>query len=193
MMKNNRSITIVPLEELFKTPKYTALRSGVVPYAKIGSEIYWLMGLTHWVRWADFGGGCKVRYNETPASCMYRELDEESSGVLTETIRNIIKNYPERVTVWRSKVFNKHIYRYLTFVLISIDPNTHTKPIDSINSVEEWNHSINFKPNDEIQKLFWISEKDVFNPSNRKYIHEPILEYIDYFSKRLSFNPIKIL
>lgn len=178
MVRNNRSITKVQLEELFKTPTYTALRSGVIPYAKIGSDIYWLMGLTHWDRWADFGGGCKVRYNENPASCMYRELDEESSGVLTETIRNIIKNYPERATVWRSKVFKKNIYRYLTFVLISID---------SMNSVEEWNRSINFKPNDEIQNLFWISEKDIFNPSNRKYIHEPILEYIDYFSKRLKF------
>jgi len=47
MVRNNRSITKVSLEELFKTPKYTALRSGVVPYTKIGSEIYWLMGLTH--------------------------------------------------------------------------------------------------------------------------------------------------
>lgn len=159
----------VPSSELFERPVHTAIRSGIIPYTYHEGQLYWLMGITPRSKWSDFGGGCKTKMKETPANALIREVDEESSSVLTEIIQNIMENNPESIYVWRAKGRrDPPVYRYLSFVEIPYR-----------------NYNLNFVENREVSQLTWISQTILFNHHNLDRFHEPLAPYIRYFQHNL--------
>lgn len=156
----------VPIEEIYRTDQ-SVIRSGVIPYTVINNEIFWLMGIDRYGRLGDFGGGCRSSKKETAYSCCLREIDEESSGLLTKQIESQIRN-KIGVFVWRARSRkDPPIYRYLLFVPI-IFQDVVTK----------------FKPNYEVFALQWIRQNEVLNSKVDIYLFlTSIRPYIRHFIK----------
>ena len=160
-------LSIVPIDEIFRND-INVLRAGVIPYTIINNEIYWLMGKSNTGRLGDFGGGCKSSKKETAYQCLIREVQEESSGILTGAIYEAIQR-KEGVIVWASRSRkDPPLFRYLLLVPM---------PFSNI-------YMKNFKPNPEVQYLCWIRQKDVLNPNvDLDVFLTSIHQYIKHFRK----------
>jgi len=69
------------------------LRVGVIPYFWDDGRAYFVMGRRRDNRrLTDFGGGCKVRMNESPYSCLKREVEEEIGEDMALDIRETLES-----------------------------------------------------------------------------------------------------
>jgi alkylated DNA repair dioxygenase AlkB len=132
-------LALVPVDELFVYHPQVK-RVGVIPYAIYQNEIFWLMGVSNLARLGDFGGGSNE--GETPIACLLREVEEESSGVLTGTVRDAIGRR-EGLILWRSRSRTGPPYRYFLFAPI---PYADYTPA--------------FKPNSEVGSLVWVRQSE---------------------------------
>lgn len=132
-------LALVPVDELF-TYHPQIKRAGVIPYAIYQNEIFWLMGISNFNRLSDFGGGCNE--GETPIACLLREVEEESSGVLTEIVRDSISKR-DGLILWRSRSRVGPPYRYFLFAPIPYGDFTSS-----------------FKPNSEVKNLVWVKQSE---------------------------------
>jgi hypothetical protein len=132
-------LALVPIDELFIYHPQIK-RAGVIPYAVYENEIFWLMGISNLDRLGDLGGGRNEE--ETPIACLLREVDEESSGLLTGTVRDAIGRR-EGLILWRSRSRVGPPYRYFLFAPI---------PYQDFTSA--------FKPNREVKSLIWVRQSE---------------------------------
>lgn len=161
------------INELFY-PQGETVRSGVIPYTYVTypngeSEILWLMGTLVSGRYSDFGGSCYPSKGETPYTCMLREVDEESNGLLTEPVRQVLekafheqKENGVRVWIWINER-RPEVKSYLVFVYLDYYPLA--------------NISQEFTENEENISINWYNAKEIlkvpiteFNTNIQKFI-----------------------
>lgn len=168
------SITVSTFNELVNLRG--TIRSGIIPYGiDENNDIYWLMGTPtyDYDLLSDFGGGCKTGRGENGYQCALRELNEESSGLLTEPVRNVIQAQTNLIKIWRYHPKNNPtVNQFLTFV-----------PIDFSDYPER------FIPNKEVAAIDWYHESELIGPDVEiKGFHQPIRRFIKYF-KTLKESP----
>ena len=135
----------VPLSDLLRRDQ-TVTRSGIIPYVILNNQVHWLMTRAISGRLGDFGG--QANSGETAFECAFRELNEESSGLLTHMIYQTMSEIAQdptrwsQIQVWRARTRQApYKYRYLTLVPIAAaDYNT------------------SFRPNAEVLALLWITQ-----------------------------------
>lgn len=149
------------LSHIFRVTK-TVIRAGIIPYTFINNDIYWLMGINVRGKLSDFGGGRHVKHEELPVNCILRELDEETSGVLTNYVQQSIEN-GESLALFGRYNRKGNLNDYLLFAPIAF-----------------LDYNALFKRNAEILQLIWISQKHVLEADR---LHEPIIRYIKHFRK----------
>ena len=153
-------VALVPLDDLVSYHPQVK-RAGVIPYAVLNMEIVWILGVSPLGRLSDFGGGCNSSRGETALECILRETDEESSGLLTEPIRQSIENR-QGLIVWRSRSRVGPPYRYILFAPIPY-----------------YDYMLNFKPNSEVTRLVWVRQTEALDPRTRiEVFHTPLHQYI---------------
>ena len=144
----------VPVDDLFSY-RSQIKRAGVIPYSSYQNEIFWLMGISNSRRLSDFGGSCNE--GETPIGCLLREVEEESTGVLTGLVRDSIGRR-EGIILWRS---GGPPYRYFLFAPI---------PYQNFTSA--------FKPNSEVQALTWVRQSEAVDSKLDLKVFEPPLHQL---------------
>ena len=162
----------------FLSPKIGGtLRSGVIPYATIDGHIYWLMGSYKDGRGgnilSDFGGGCKISRGEQSVTCLLREVDEESSGLLTPIIEDAIQS-SDKLTIFRAQSRNPKSppnYRYLIFV-----------------EIPYLDYAKDFRPNEELDDMLWVPQAMIASSRmNYRLLHEPLRAYIRHMKLKGSW------
>ena len=153
-------LSLVPIEEILTYhPEVT--RAGVIPYSEVGSEVYWLMGVSPTGRLSDFGGGCRPSKGEIAVNCLLRETHEESSGLVTEPVRQSI-GAGRGLIVWKARSRAGPPYRYLLFAPIVY-----------------YDYSTLFRPNSEVVRLIWVRQSEAINPqTDIQIFHSPLHQYI---------------
>lgn len=169
----SRSVQLTDLSNLFVYfPE--GVRAGVIPYAVVGDDIYWLMGNNKYNVWSDFGGGCKLSKRETPYSCLLREADEESNGVLTETLKASIER-GEGLYLWAARSVKGVVVDHLLFVPIPYQE-----------------HLPELEGNPEMDYLLWVPQRLILSPSFAlKWFHGPLHRYILSFRNYGEEFPIR--
>nr|WRK65152.1 NUDIX hydrolase [Marseillevirus futianmevirus] len=133
------------------------IRVGVVPYVAVGRRQYWLLAQQEDGRISDFGGGRKRTESLTEA--LLREVTEESSGLLTDTIKDALQNQKDAIVLRSCCGKQKQICGYIILLRISM--------IDTAK----------FRPNKETKGLLWMEKSRVlrhrpgsFNRSITQYM-----------------------
>lgn len=148
------------------------IRAGVIPYAIVEGEIYWLMGNNKYNRWSDFGGGCKISKRETPYSCLIREATEETNGLLTEAIKSSIEK-GEGLYFWAARSKKGVVVDHLLFVPIQYQE-----------------HLPELKDNPEIDHLLWVPQRLILSPTfDLRLVHRPLNRYLLSFRTE---SPIRL-
>lgn len=142
-------------------------RSGILPYCRRGNKEVWLMGLGRGKEnfyLSDFGGGCEIiaGFLETPLQCCIREVDEESSGQLTEPI---LTSLQDEIGLEIYKIENKLQKSYLLRVEIPYA-----------------DYSSEFQANEEILSLIWVDRREILSQlSTPEKVHFQLFDFLDWF------------
>ena len=182
------SLEYAPIDYLFYPPGNEQVsRSGIIPYTIFDIEgqdepqEYWLLGNLPSGRLSDFGGGCLVTQGELPFECVVREVDEESNGLLTNTIRTSLEQAHERGVEQDQLVPDVHVWRwinrnrpedvqYLIFVEVAYD--------DLANIEQE------FTGNEENTRITWYNKQELLE----EYTVEQFNTSIQKFLRRFGFT-----
>ncbi|AMQ10796.1 putative NUDIX hydrolase [Brazilian marseillevirus] len=135
------------------------IRVGVVPFIRIGEREYWLLTQQPDGNYSDFGGGRKR--TETLEEALLREVEEESSGLLTDVIRKALKN-KRKISVLKANN-GIHGNRGGFFLTLEIPFVDITK----------------FKPNSEVGKIRWIEKNKVLN-GTWSFVNRSIVQYTKF-------------
>ena len=137
----------------------TLVRSSFIPYIIIDEQIYWLLGSFHdfpEVK-VDFGGKC--RKGENPIKCAFRELREETRGVLVEPVRQaladgravVFKGYNNHRSV-------KHYDKRVIFILVNM-----TNQLDDLDKIQFSIDSVPTITKEKFGPLNFYAERDIFH------------------------------
>nr|WNL49847.1 NUDIX hydrolase [Marseillevirus sp.] len=133
------------------------IRVGVVPYVLVGKRQYWLLAQQGDGRISDFGGGRKR--TETLVDALLREVTEESSGLLTDSVKNAIQKQRDALVLHSCCGKQNQIGGYIIWLRI-----------DMVDIAK-------FRPNKETKGLLWMEKTRVlkhrpgsFNRSITQYM-----------------------
>ncbi|ALX27532.1 putative NUDIX hydrolase [Golden Marseillevirus] len=125
----------------FETEQDGVIRVGVIPFVRIAKREYWLMTRQPDGKFSDFGGGRKR--TETLEEALLREVDEESSGLLTKIVADRLAR-KQKITVLRARNGVRGD-RGAFFLMMEVP------------YIEE----SRFKPNKEVSEIRWIEKQKV--------------------------------
>ncbi|ALH06920.1 putative NUDIX hydrolase [Port-miou virus] len=135
------------------------IRVGVIPFVRIGKREYWLLTQQPDGKYSDFGGGRKR--TETLEQALLREVEEESSGLLTKLIERRLSE-KKGITVLRARN-GIHGNRGGFFLTLEIPHVDITK----------------FKANDEVKKIRWIEKSKVLD-GTWSIVNRSIVQYTKF-------------
>ncbi|AHA46062.1 putative NUDIX hydrolase [Insectomime virus] len=162
---NNSKVSCSQISE-FEKNEADVIRVGVIPFIRIHKREYWLMTQQPDGKFSDFGGGRKR--GETLDGALLREVEEESSGLLTEVVRKALKDKRNIGRVLRANngIRGDRGGYFLTLEIPFVDI---TK----------------FKANDEVKKIQWIEKSKVLN-GTWSFVNRSIVQYTKflYFEER---------
>lgn len=122
-------------QEIYQTNRNEKIvRSSYIPYIKSDNDtIYWLLGSFHDLPEIkdDFGGKCER--NESPERCATRELNEETLGVLTSSVKKALKTGKVRVIKGKNRNNSKyHKNKVVYFTLVDM-----TNLLEDLDAIQE--------------------------------------------------------
>lgn len=127
------------------------IRAGVIPFFYDGDTEYLIFSRPKKSnKLSDFGGGCKVRFNESSIACLSREVLEEGENMIYDLIEETL-DYPEEFIYYNNNFENpqaitvfKRIKKYIEwFLLIPIN----------LTYIEYLKNRTFFYPNKEISSI----------------------------------------
>lgn len=169
----------------YPPPNEETSRAGIIPYANVDVDgelvEMWLLGELHSRRLSDFGGGCLVTNGETPFECLLREVDEESNGLLTETIRERLDTIFKLVEEEHQDVEGIHVWRWVNrnrpediqyLIFLEVDYN-------SLRNI-----TVEFNGNEENRSIDWYERDALYRERNVQDFNSSIQK----FMRRFDFN-----
>lgn len=163
----------------FQNNRFKTILSSFIPYTSYENQIYWLLGSFHdYPReiLMDFGGNClSKRGNQMYSAfdCAMKELDEESKGLLTNLVWEVLDNLDKRYL----QIYEGTNYRSREKVYFFLIP----LPYDEIKPIIL---NFNILPNidEKLGPMNIYLERDVLN---REYLTtHNLTDFINFFRRR---------
>lgn len=157
----------VSQENMCSNDGYKLFRSSIIPVVKIEEENYWMLGSfadyekTGNPILSDFAGRCEAidMKESCPATaCALRELDEESSGLLSEYVREAMKN-PRNIAVFEGISDERKEKVYFLFVSLKYEDVLHVPEKFSQTDMSEMNRN----KKEKLGPIAFYKQSDVKN------------------------------
>lgn len=157
-------VSFSTLSEFF-TDDVGIIRTGVIPYTIRNGKVFWLLAFGPDGKASDFGGGRKK--TEKLYSALFRELDEESSGLLTGLVEDCLQK--EGADVLRARNGKTgSVGGYLLFVRIP-----------------DGDYPKSFRKNKEISKIDWVERTRALR-LNKEKLSGSMLQYFRFMERESS-------
>ncbi|AVR52956.1 NUDIX hydrolase [Marseillevirus Shanghai 1] len=153
--------------EKFLTDDKGVIRVGVVPYVAVGKRQYWLLAQQGDGRISDFGGGRKR--TETLVDALLREVTEESSGLLTNIVKEALEKQKDAIVLHSCCGKQNQIGGYI--ILLRIEMVDIGK----------------FRPNKETKGLLWMEKTRVLRHRPGSF-NRSITQYMKFLANEENKN-----
>lgn len=160
--KNIKIIGKSGLKGEYNNSTQVLCRVGVIPYDIVNGKVFVIMGVTTQRKYSDFGGGVRLKRNESCMDAIERECIEEAGKDNWELIKRSIHNRQGNY-VWLANMKDNSS---LSLILMTRMDLTKFNPIDE---------------NSEMKGYEIISYEELIKHRKNKF-HSPIRPFIEYIS-----------